>query len=64
MIEPLAKNPKDAPLGLRVPSEVKHALERAAINDDRSVASLVLKIVTEWLRERKYLKKKTDRIET
>lgn len=44
------------PLGFRVDPDLKDALERAAREDDRSVSSLVLKVLREWLRERGYLK--------
>jgi uncharacterized protein (DUF1778 family) len=50
------RKPKDAPLGFRIPAEVKEALEAAADDDSRSVSSLVLKIVVDWLKARKYLK--------
>jgi hypothetical protein len=46
---------KRASLGVRVSDETKIALERAAADDLRSVASLVEKILIEWLRARKYL---------
>ena len=35
---------------------VKEALDRAAIEDARSASSLIQKLMTEWLKERKYLK--------
>ena len=47
---------KDAPLGLRVPLDVKKALERAAIDEDRSMSNLVVRILADWLKEKKYLK--------
>lgn len=40
---------KDEVLNLRVPADVKAALKRAAEADDRSVSSMVLRIVREWL---------------
>jgi hypothetical protein len=46
---------RDAPLGFRVEAEVKAALERAATDDDRSVSSLVERILKGWLLERGYL---------
>jgi len=49
--------PKDTPLGFRIPSEVKQALEKAAKAEDRSVSNLVLRILIEWLKRRKYLGK-------
>jgi hypothetical protein len=51
------KETRSAPLGLRVLPSVKKALEKAANADNRPVASLVEKIVTEWLREEGYLPK-------
>jgi hypothetical protein len=47
---------RTAPLGLRIYPATKDALERAAKDDSRSTASLVEKILTEWLREHGYLK--------
>jgi hypothetical protein len=43
-------------LSVRVPSAVKKAVEKAAKDDRRSAASLVEKIVTEWLTKQGYLK--------
>ncbi len=40
---------KDEVLNLRVPADVKAALKRAAEADDRSVSSMVLRIIREWL---------------
>jgi hypothetical protein len=44
------------PLGFRVESEMKDALERAAADDERSLSSLVQKILRDWLKERQYLR--------
>lgn len=44
-------------LSFRVGDEVKTALEKAAAADDRSVSSLVERILKEWLREKGYLEK-------
>ena len=44
------------PLGFRVDPEMKTALEKAAVDDERSVSSLVQKILREWLRSGGYLK--------
>jgi uncharacterized protein (DUF1778 family) len=41
---------KDELLTIRIPSDTKAALRRAAEADDRSVSSMVLRIVREWLR--------------
>jgi hypothetical protein len=40
---------RDEVLNLRVPAAVKAALKRAAESDDRSVSSLALRIIREWL---------------
>lgn len=47
--------PRMPNLSFRIPPEVKDALARAASNDQRSVSSLVLKILTDWLRQNGYL---------
>lgn len=44
------------PLGVRIAVETKAALEIAAKDDRRSMASMVDKIITDWLREKGYLK--------
>ncbi|MFM2041571.1 MAG: hypothetical protein RLY86_147 [Pseudomonadota bacterium] len=43
------------PLGVRVEPEIKAALEKAAKDDDRSVSSLVERILKHWLMEKGYL---------
>jgi hypothetical protein len=50
---------KDTALGFRVSADVKAALEKAAADDDRSVSSLVERILKAWLQERGYLQKVT-----
>ncbi len=47
--------PRTAPLGFRVDPEMKAALERAASQDQRSVSSLILKILSDWLRQNGHL---------
>ena len=42
-------------MSVRIARTTKEALERAAADDDRSVASLIDRIVREWLKERGYL---------
>jgi hypothetical protein len=49
--------PKDSAISVRVTAEVKAAAEKAAAADSRSVASLVEKILAEWLRANGHLKK-------
>ena len=48
---------KSAPLGFRIPQEMKDALIKAAEDDERSVSSLVTLIVRNWLKEKGYLPK-------
>jgi hypothetical protein len=48
--------PPLVPLGFRVENEMKEALEKAAADDERSLSSLVQKILREWLRSGGYLK--------
>lgn len=42
---------KHAALSFRIPNEMKEALEKAAMSDDRSVSSLVMIILRDWLKE-------------
>jgi hypothetical protein len=46
---------KSSPIGFRVEPELKEALERAAKADDRSVSSLVERILKQWLTEKGFL---------
>jgi hypothetical protein len=48
--------PKDSAISVRVTAVVKAAAEKAAAADSRSVASLVEKLLSEWLLKRGYLK--------
>jgi hypothetical protein len=48
--------PPLVPLGFRVENEMKDALEKAAADDERSLSSLVQKILREWLRAGGYMK--------
>jgi hypothetical protein len=50
------KETRTAPLGLRVTPSLKSALEKAAADDNRAVASLVEKVLIEWLKAKRYLK--------
>jgi hypothetical protein len=52
---------KAASLGVRISSEVKDALDRAAADDRRSTSSLVEKVLAEWLEARSYLGGKKPR---
>lgn len=47
---------RSAPIGFRVEPDMKAALEKAAAEDSRSVSSLIVKILNDWLRERGHLK--------
>lgn len=47
---------KTSAISVRVPDAVKKAAEKAAADDSRSLASLVEKILAEWLRANGYLK--------
>jgi hypothetical protein len=49
--------PKDSAISVRVTADIKGAAEKAATADRRSLASLVEKILAEWLRANGYLKK-------
>jgi hypothetical protein len=46
---------RTAPLGLRILPSVKAAIEKAAKDDQRPVASMAEKILVEWLRAKGYL---------
>ena len=48
---------KTSAISVRVPDDVKAAAEKAAQADSRSVASLVEKVLTEWLKAKGYLRK-------
>lgn len=48
---------KDQPIAFRVDAPLKTALEKAARDDQRSLSSLIVKILTDWLREKGYLPK-------
>lgn len=48
---------RNMPTSMRLDPEVKAALEKAAADDDRSVSSLVERILKEWLREKGFLEK-------
>lgn len=57
MGRPPIQNPKSLPMSFRLPPDVKTAAEKAAAADSRSVASLVEKVLTEFLKANGYLKK-------
>ena len=50
---------KTEAISIRVEPEIKAAVKRAADDDRRTVASLVEKILVEYLAENGYLKKKS-----
>lgn len=47
---------KGPPIGVRVPPEVRAALEKLAKADDRSVSYVINKILAEYLRAKKLIK--------
>ena len=47
---------KTAAISVRVSDQVKAAVEKAAAEDSRPVASLVEKVLVEWLKAKRYLK--------
>ena len=50
------KETRSAPLGLRITPTLKAALEKAAKDDDRPLASYVERVLSEHLRKKGYLK--------
>jgi hypothetical protein len=48
---------RTASIGIRVEPDIKAAAEKAAADDHRTVASLIEKLLVEYLREQGYLKK-------
>jgi hypothetical protein len=52
---------RTAPTSIRLDPDVKAALARAAQDDDRSVSSLLERILKAWLTERGYLPKSGGR---
>jgi hypothetical protein len=50
---------RTANIGIRVEPDLKDAADRAAADDHRSVASLVEKLLTEYLEREGYLKRTT-----
>jgi hypothetical protein len=54
--KPPEKEPTSKMVNFRTEPGVKEALEKAAKADSRTVSSLLQKITTDWLKERKWLK--------
>lgn len=52
---------KTEAISVRVSAEIKRALQRAAERDHRSLASLVVKILVEWLTARKLMPASSSR---
>ena len=48
---------RTASIGIRVEPDLKDAAERAAKDDRRTVASLIEKVLTEWLEQNGYMQK-------
>ncbi len=46
---------RDDVLNVRVPTEIKAALKRAADADDRSVSTMTVRILREWLAAKGYV---------
>ena len=55
MVHPPAKKPRVVTT-VRLDAPVKAALEKAAKSDARSVSSLIQKVLSEWLKEKGFLK--------
>jgi hypothetical protein len=51
-----AKETKEAQVNLRIQPSLKRAAEQAAADDQRSLTSLVEKLLTEYLRKKGYLR--------
>jgi hypothetical protein len=54
---PKKSETRSVPVGLRFTPTLKDALDLAARDDHRPLASLIEKILTEWLREKGFLTK-------
>jgi hypothetical protein len=50
------KELKSVPLGLRITPSLKDAIDRAASDDGRPLASFVERVLTDYLRKKGYLK--------
>jgi hypothetical protein len=48
----MAKEPKDAQINLRIKASMKAAAEKAAADDQRSLTSLIEKLLTDYLKKR------------
>jgi predicted HicB family RNase H-like nuclease len=54
MVRPPTKpKPKSELLGVRIPAELKRALENAAVANGRTLSALVQKILVEWAKRQK-----------
>jgi len=51
---------RTASIGIRVEPDLKEAAEKAAKADHRTVASLIEKILTEWLEQNGYMDKAVE----
>jgi hypothetical protein len=47
---------KSAPFSIRLDTRVRDALDRAAVEDRRSLSNLLEKIASDWLKQNGYLK--------
>ncbi|WP_200883981.1 hypothetical protein [Rhizobium sp. YS-1r] len=53
----MAKETKSAQVNLRITPTLKEAADKAAADDQRSLTSLVEKLLTDYLRQKGYLPK-------
>ncbi len=51
---------RTASIGVRVEPDLKEAAEKAAKDDHRTVASLIEKVLTEWLQQNGYMQKTAE----
>ena len=51
---------RTASIGIRVEPDLKDAAERAAKDDRRTVASLIEKVLTEWLEQNGYMQRAAE----
>ncbi|MDD8023310.1 MAG: hypothetical protein PHX82_09410 [Paracoccaceae bacterium] len=53
----MAREAKTAQINLRMAPSLKEAADRAAVDDQRSLTSLIEKLLTDYLKEKGYLPK-------
>jgi hypothetical protein len=52
---------RDSIVMFRAPESLKQALKRAAQDDARTMSSLALKVLSDWLRDHRYLEARAER---